>query len=41
MDNETKKLLKDVMICIDNIEKYVGTEKYLMLMTPIHWFKMQ
>ena len=27
MDNEIKKLLKDVMICIDNIENYVGTEK--------------
>ena len=27
MDNEIKKLLKDVLICIDNIENYVGTEK--------------
>lgn len=27
MDNEIKKLLKDILICIDNIDTYIGTER--------------
>lgn len=26
MDNEIKKLLKDIMICLENIESYIGKE---------------
>jgi uncharacterized protein with HEPN domain len=27
MDNETRKILQDILICIENIENYVGANK--------------
>lgn len=27
MDNDKKKLLKDILICLDNIENYIGEKK--------------
>ena len=27
MDNNTNKILKDILICIENIESYLGTNK--------------
>jgi uncharacterized protein with HEPN domain len=27
MDNKTKKVLKDILICIDNIDKYLGENR--------------
>ncbi len=31
MDNEIKKLLQDIFICIEHIESYIGTEKIFSL----------
>lgn len=27
MDNEIKKLLQDILICLENIENYIGAKK--------------
>lgn len=30
MDNETNKLLQDILTCIENIENYIGSEKVFL-----------
>ena len=48
MDNKTNKILKDILICIENIDKYLGENKifseydtnYLYTWTyhPVPWY---